>query len=127
VTAEITETARDGVLIAQGGTAEGFSLYFKDAKPSFALRRGGKLTIAASSEALAAGSARLTAELAADGAMTLSANGRVLATAKAEGTLNRLPQDGLQVGRDANGAVGDYTAPFAFGGKIGRVIVEVGK
>ena len=91
------------------------------------MRRSGKLTIASSSEALAEGSSRLTAELEPNGTMKLSLNGRLIANAKAEGTLNRLPLDGLQVGRDANGAVGDYTAPFAFGGKIERVIVEVGK
>jgi hypothetical protein len=29
------------------------------------------------------------------------------------------------VGRDANGAVGDYPAPFAFGGKLGRVTLQL--
>jgi len=123
ITAEITEPARDGVIIAQGGSAEGFSLYFKEGKPVVAIRRGGKLTTASPSEPSSAKS--LTAELASDGTMKLSADGKVLATANAGGTLNRLPTDGLQVGQDANGAVGDYAAPFSFSGKIGRVVVEV--
>ena len=127
VTVEVSAISHNGVLVAQGAAAEGFSVYLKDGKPAFALRRSGKLTIASSSEALAEGSSRLTAELEPNGTMKLSLNGRLIANAKAEGTLNRLPLDGLQVGRDANGAVGDYTAPFAFGGKIERVIVEVGK
>ena len=127
VTAEVIEMARDGVLVAQGGPAEGFSLYLKEGKPVFALRRGGKLTTAVATEALAAGPTTLMAELESSGTMKLSIEERVAATAKAEGTLNRLPLDGLQVGRDANGAVGDYSAPFQFGGKIGRVIIEVGK
>ena len=39
--------------------------------------------------------------------------------------MERQPTDGLQVGQDKNGAVGDYTAPFPFQGEIGEVKVEV--
>ena len=39
--------------------------------------------------------------------------------------LAKMPQDGLQVGHDAKGAVGDYEAPFAFDGEIGLVTVVV--
>ena len=42
ISAEIQEFKSDGVIVAQGGTAEGFTLYVKDAKPMFAIRRGGK-------------------------------------------------------------------------------------
>jgi hypothetical protein len=33
--------------------------------------------------------------------------------------------DGLQLGQDARGAVGEYTAPFSYGGQIGRVVLEL--
>jgi hypothetical protein len=38
-----------------------------------------------------------------------------------------MPQDGLQVGRDMNGAVGRYEAPAAFDGTIKQVVIEVAK
>ena len=41
------------------------------------------------------------------------------------GLLRRLPVDGLQVGRDAAGTVGDYTSPFPFKGKIGEVSITL--
>jgi len=38
-----------------------------------------------------------------------------------------MPQDGLQVGRDLNGAVGRYEAPALFDGQITEVVIEVAK
>jgi hypothetical protein len=38
---------------------------------------------------------------------------------------SRLPTEGLQVGCDENGAVGEYQAPFAFTGKLGQVVLEL--
>jgi hypothetical protein len=35
------------------------------------------------------------------------------------------PKDGLQVGRDKAGAVGEYTAPFAYRGEIKNVKIEL--
>jgi arylsulfatase len=67
----------------------------------------------------------LTALLGSDGRLLLSANGRAAAETKAEGLHLKQPKDGLQVGRDENGAVGDYKAPFAFGGTVLRVVLEL--
>ena len=125
VTAHISGSTNDGVIVAQGGTQDGFTLYLKDGKPSFAIRREGTLTIASGAQALSDEPQELTANFAFDGAMSLSNAGKTLAQAKAEGSLARQPKDGLQVGRDENGAVGDYKAPFAFGGKILRVNLEL--
>jgi hypothetical protein len=36
-----------------------------------------------------------------------------------------LPVDGLQVGRDLAGTVGEYEAPFAFRGIISGVVIEL--
>jgi hypothetical protein len=36
-----------------------------------------------------------------------------------------MPADGLQVGRDEGGAVGDWRPPFAFGGEIEEVTVKL--
>jgi arylsulfatase len=125
VSAEIETMAKDGVVVAQGGTTEGFTLYAKDGNVTFALRRGGKLTSIVTKEALALKPTKIEADLAADGAMTLTLDGQTAASGKAPGLLNRTPTDGLQVGSDQNAAVGPYEAPFPFGGKIGKVVLEL--
>jgi arylsulfatase len=127
VTAEIRESAADGVIVAQGGTSEGFSLYLKGGTPTFATRHGKKLAVVTAKAALPAAPVTLTAVLSYDGTVTLSANGKALGTGKVSGPLAKTPGEGLQVGRDAGGAVGEYTAPFPFAGKLGKVVIELGQ
>jgi hypothetical protein len=123
-TVEIKEVKPDGVLIAQGGSAQGFSMFLRDGVPAFATRVGGTLTTAQAKEPLA-GAATLAATLEPTGAMSLSRDGTVIASAMARGPLRRQPDDGLQVGRDEGGAVGDYPPPFPFAGRLGSVTVQV--
>ena len=125
IAATIRGTA-DGVIVAQGGTAAGYSLYVKDGKLTFATRHGGKLTVIAASVGLSS-AASVRAELSRDGNVVLQADGEDLASGKAPSALSAMPIDGLQVGSDANGAVGEYEAPFRFPGKIVDVTIQVGK
>ena len=125
ITAEITELARDGVIIAQGASAHGFALYFKEGRLTFAIRRNRQLSQVSAREPLTEPQATVKARLAKDGTVTLAVNDRTVATAKLPGLLVRMPQDGLQVGQDANGAVGEYQAPFTFSGKLRGVTLEI--
>lgn len=125
VTAQIASMSRNGVLIAQGGSAVGFSLYMKEGVLTFALRHGGQLTLVTAPEPLPLQPTGVVARLAKDGQVTLSAAGRTLVSARTPGPVPRMPADGLQIGRDDNGAVGDYEAPFPFGGQIGTVVMEL--
>jgi arylsulfatase A-like enzyme len=127
VDAQITKWAADGVIVAHGGLAEGYSLYMKEGRPAFAVRRQSELTTAVAKDALPQGPLHLTGVLTKDGTITLSADEKVVATAKAAGCLTKMPVDGLQVGRDAAGAVGDYKAPFPFAGEIGAVKIQLSK
>jgi arylsulfatase len=124
IDAEITKVG-DGVIVAQGGVAEGFTLYVKQGRATFALRRASQLTAITGKDPLPSGSVRLQAKLSKDGKLTLTLDGKEIATGAAAGTLTKMPIDGLQVGRDGAGAVGDYETPFAFSGTIGRVTVKL--
>ena len=42
-----------------------------------------------------------------------------------KGAIKTMPVDGLDVGRDTKGEVGDYRGPFAYDGKIRSVVVEL--
>lgn len=124
VTASI-EGAEDGVVLAQGGKTVGYTLYLKDGKPIFAIRRAGKLYQAAAADALPAGAVTLEATFAPGGAITLLVNGKQAATATAPGLFATQPIDALSVGIDDHDPVGPYTAPFPYGGKINTVTVVV--
>ena len=51
----------------------------------------------------------------------------ILASGSTPGPLARMPIDGLQVGFDNAGAIGKYTAPNKFAGKIERVTITLGR
>jgi arylsulfatase A-like enzyme len=125
VSVEIRKPGTDGVLLAQGGSAEGYSLYVKDGLLTFATRRGGKLSAVATEQKLADAVTTIGLRLTRDGEVTLTADGKTVATGSLAGSMMQQPIDGLQVGSDTGGAVGDYEQPFPFNGEIGNVTIEL--
>ena len=122
ITVNIAEPGSKGVLVAQGGDAAGYSLYLKDGKLNFAVRRGGKLTLATGD--FPTGTKKVTIELAADGLVTAKSKSAELFSGEV-GLLNTMPIDGLQVGKDLAGNAGDYEGDFEFDGTIERVQVTL--
>lgn len=118
-----TDPLPDGVILAQGGTANGYALYIKNGKLIFAVRQQNRLT-ATPAVAIPVGHLRLQAHLAVDGTLTLSVNGEQIATAKAPGLINTQPSDPLDIAQDTVTAVGEYRVPFAFQGKVEKVNIE---
>jgi arylsulfatase len=116
----------DGVLLAHGGSNWGYALYIEDGKLVGALRHGGKLTKVASPEKLKKGLRLATLALGPDGRVALSIGRDIVARRRAPGPLRAQPVDGLEVGRDAVGAVGEYTAPNVFEGQIRSAQVRIG-
>lgn len=130
VTAKVTTRAQkpDGVIVAHGGSAAGYTLFVEDARPTFLVRTGtGRAkTARVAGEALTPGEHTLVAKLDAAGKLTLEVDGHAAEPAQG-GLIPRQPVDGLQVGRDAAGAVGPYVSPHAFKGTVESVVVEIGK
>lgn len=127
ITVAIRESSPDGVLVAQGGSTHGYSLYLKSGKLTFAVRRKGKLSSVTAKEPLHAAPVEITATVSKQGDVVLTANKTEIGRGRIDGPMVSHPVDGLQVGRDNNGAVGDYEAPFAFGGKIDRVVIDLSR
>lgn len=123
ISAEIEPQGADGVIVAQGGAANGYALYLKDGKPAFAVRRTRNLTVVTSKEPLGQGVFKLEARLAESGRITLSVNGKQVAEGTTPGLIAAQPARGLSVGSDSGG-LGDYVPPNAFAGKITNVRVE---
>jgi arylsulfatase A-like enzyme len=125
IEANITKSADEGVIVAQGGLAVGYSLFIRDGHANFAIRRQQVLTVITAKDPLPAAPYSLSASLAKDGAIALSINGTEVGTGKAAGSLPKTPADGLQVGQDLNDPVGSYRAPFTFKGEIESVTIKL--
>jgi arylsulfatase len=127
ITVELDKAEGNGVLVAQGGSSQGYSLYVAEGKLTFAVRRGGKLATVTAEEPLPLDAKTITAGLARKGKVTLSVDGRMAASGKVPGTLVDMPLDGLEVGRDEAGAVAPYEVPDAYPGQIHSVRIELGE
>ncbi len=140
LTAEVVVPAKgaEGVIIAQGGSTGGYTLYLRDGKVNFdynllALEH---FTVT-STDALPSGKVTVEVDVAYEGkpgesgkaaAVTLRADGKKVG----EGRLPRTTPiklslgEGLDVGTDAGSAVDpSYKAPFPFTGKIEKVTFDL--
>ena len=111
-----------GVIVAQGGTQNGYALYVKEGRLTFLVRNAGQ-TAEVSLPLAAAAEKEHTAvtSLSASGELKLALDGGQPATSSGRAKFTRQPVDGLQVGRDDAGEVGPYTGPFPFKGTIRSV------
>lgn len=114
----------DGVIVAQGGVTHGWSLYVQRGELCFAKTENGKRTVIRSG-AEPSGSVSLTAELNDAGDVKLCVAGAEVASGNVANLLSTQPLDGLQVGQDTNGSVGDYAAPFALKGTVEKVVLQI--
>ena len=121
---KFTKFGTQGVLVAQGGTAHGYSLFVQNQKLCFAARYAGKLSVFTSEESVE-DLHTVGVELAQNGKLTLRANGNAVGQSVFPGGLKQMPVDGLQVGSDKNGAVGPYQSPFPFDGTIAECVITV--
>jgi hypothetical protein len=126
VTANLANGAGNGIIVAQGGVTDGWSLYVKDGRLAFATRHQGKLSVVSGRIDSEKSSHQISATLGKNGEVTMSVDGKTVASGSTPGPMVTMPLDGLQVGSDLNGAVGKYEAPFSFDGTIEEVILKIG-
>jgi arylsulfatase A-like enzyme len=124
VTVNIAQPGTDGVLVAQGGDAHGWALFFEKGALHFAINRASELEDFFVSEKFADAKS-ITARLSPGRTLTLLADGRELLQKADIAFPQVLPAEGLQVGRDLRGTVGDYKPPFAFTGKISSATIDL--
>lgn len=107
VGARVTTPVGGGVIVAQGGENYGYSLYFADRTPCFALRNSRKLFVVRGRKMEPSRLAHVAGVITPEGALELWVNGYRVSTA--EGCfLSARPGEGLSVGVDAGSNVGEY-------------------
>jgi arylsulfatase len=134
---EIPPEGAEGVLLADGGRFGGYSLYVKGGKLSYAYNFLGRARWHFHSETkVSAGRSLLQCSFektgdrpfGAGGVVKLYINGKIAGEGKLPFTVPFIFAlgQGLQCGRDkGNPVTEEYASPFAFTGKIRRVIVDL--
>ena len=133
-TIEVPQSGADGVLVAEGGAAGGYSLYIKGGMPvyeyNFMAHERYKLV---SSETLSAGPATIRVDFKYDGGIgkggtaALFINDKKVAENRVEKTCpSRFGPENLDVGMESGSPVSeDYRPPFAYTGIIKKVQIHV--
>jgi hypothetical protein len=118
VGATCSPAALDGVLIADGGASEGFSLYLKGGRPRFAIRSSDQLFQVVGTRALKLNQrATVVAMLSPDSKLRLFIDGESAGVANGV-PISRRPYDGLSLGQDSGSFVGEYDTPLHFEGDL---------
>jgi arylsulfatase len=128
---DIPAGGADGVLVAEGSSAAGYTLYVKDGRPSYTynyFRR--EVTTIAAKDPLPPGKSILELHFDYEGGglgkaatITLTVNGKRAAQAHLEHTVPRAYsfEETFDVGEDSASPVGPYQAPFKFTGTLERL------
>ncbi len=118
-----TGKARNGVLVAHGGSLQGYALHLVEGKPTFSLRTTEGLRRISGPDAIE-GAHLVAVKVQQDGSVSLSIDDKIVASSKA-GPMPVMPAEGVDIGEDLGGTVGDYKSPNTFDGQIDSVVIEL--
>ena len=127
IRATITAGAGKGVILAQGGHQDGYSIYLKDGHLHFALRQKQQLIVARDEQPFPLNRpVKIMAELRADLMMALTVEGEEAATVELTDLLLTRPSEGLSVGYDQRPSmVSQYNHENHFQGFIENATLEL--
>jgi len=114
-----------GGIVAHGGTVVGYSLYLKDGKLTFAVRRDRSTIHRVSTPTPPADSLSISAILEGNGTISLSVNKGEPASTKTPGPLPSHPQEDLSISRDVANPVDDLSPAQTFDGVIDSLKITV--
>lgn len=125
IKATVSKLGDSGAIVAQGGDAHGYALYVEDGSVFFCTCHNGKVTVIPAGRPANDRDQHVIDVVLKGKNVTISMDGKQVAKSKLPSTLVEQPIDGLQVGSDTGGTVGDYDAPFKFDGEINSVLIEI--
>lgn len=124
VEAWISATKPNGVIIARGGPSEGYALSLSQGKPVFSIRSGGELFTVEGDRRIIGGWHHVVGVLSQDKALRLYVDGNKVSEGKAGNLISKDPAQGLEIGADMGGSVGNYESPSGFSGLIDEVRIH---
>jgi len=112
----------EGVIVAQGGDSYGFALVLQEKKLRFLTCVDGKITSVSITQPDGELDFSFIVKMSPEGKIFIAADSKSSKTGSGGAgkvtPVKVMPIDGLQVGRDTGGSVGDYDPDFAFDGEI---------
>lgn len=120
VEAWATSTKPQGVIVARGGPAEGFSLTLQGGRPAFHVRSNGDLVTITGNKRIIGGWHHVAGVLDKDKSMKLYVDGELAAEGKASDLIAKDPAQPMEIGMDGQTAVGNYKV-LQFTGAIDEV------
>ncbi|MGC4003169.1 MAG: hypothetical protein QM811_08560 [Pirellulales bacterium] len=111
------------MIVAHGGSATGYVLTLVQGRPKL-FTRSAKGTAEVQAKEAIQGAHTVTAVIGKQGKLTLAVDGKSVGEA-AGVELTVMPTDGLQIGRDEAGKIGDYKGENPFSGKVESVVIEL--
>ena len=121
----VTAEERNSVIVAQGGSTVGYSLFLRDGQLVFAVRNQGRVTSVRMEEFPLSKSQRIEASLKEDGSLQLQVGEANPVTAPGAGLLMRQPQEPFCIGHDGGGQVADYPDVQPFRGELRDLRIDV--
>ena len=116
----------DGVILARGGPAQGYSLLLVGGKPRFAIRADEKLATVTARQSIVGRWTHLAGVLTPEAKLQIYVNGSLAGQADGTGLITGPPAQLMEIGADEGAGVGDYKSPFHFAGTIDEVRVYYG-
>ena len=123
VEAWLTATKPQGVIVARGGPAEGFALNLQGGRPQFSIRSRDRLTTVSGKKRVVGGWHHVVGVLGEDKSIKLYVDGELTGEGQSHALVSKDPAQGLEIGADAGGAVGEYNTTLPFTGIIDEVRV----
>ena len=108
IEAWVTATKPQGVIVARGGPSEGFALTLQGGRPVFHVRADSELATVSGNKRIVGGWHHVAGVLAEDKTMQLYVDGELAGEGEAKGLIAKDPAQAMEVGTDAQSAVGNY-------------------
>ena len=122
ISATLKPTKGDGVVVAQGGSLVGYSLYLRDGKLILGVRTQSQLQELVSDAKVVGRAVKVLAKVGADGSRSLEVDGQ---TVMSKGpVLSPQPKMGLSAGSDQSHDTGRYKDEN-YQGEIRELVLEV--
>jgi hypothetical protein len=120
IEAWVTATKPQGVIVARGGPTEGFALTLQGGRPAFHVRSNAELATVGSQKRIIGGWHHVVGVLGEDKTMKLYVDGELAGEGEAKGLIAKDPAQAMEIGTDAQSAVGNYNV-MQFTGVIDEV------
>ncbi|MBL7115544.1 MAG: PQQ-binding-like beta-propeller repeat protein [Kiritimatiellae bacterium] len=127
VEAWLKTSARDGVVIARGGPANGYALILDKGKPTFVVRSDGNIATTTADITITTEWVHLAAMLTKDNKLKIYVDGFLEGEGEIYGPISAIPMQGTEIGADAGGSVGNYPTPSLLAGTIDEVRIYHGE